>query len=473
MVTPAATSSIVSALGGGSGIDMAALARNLAEAQFAGRTARLESRTEVLERQVSTAATLKNQIVQFAASIGDRVRSGDISTQPTITNPAIAGVSRGAASGSGVYSLEVTQLASAQVLTSRAYAAATSAVGAGTLTLRFGAIDNGAFVADPARTATPIAIPVGATLAQTAAAINAAGAGVTAYVANGAGGATLVLKGSEGANNAFVLEASEDPAEPGLSNLAWVPASDPARLIASSASAAFKLDGVAMTSPTNAVENVAPGLSLRLSSTNPGNPATIRFSDPAAAVAGFMQDMVGALNELAASLGEATNPLGGDLARDSGARALRSAFAQLAGTTIMPDAASGQPRTLAELGLATNRDGTFRLDTARLNTTLRASPGGVSAMFTTGVHGVFATFDRLARAASTTTNPGSLGGSIARYSAQKGKLAEESAKLADAQEALRSQLTKRFAAADSRVGASRSTLSFLQGQIDAWNAQRD
>ena len=57
MVTTSATSSIVSALGGGSGIDMAALARNLSEAQFAGRLARIESSSELVERQISTASS--------------------------------------------------------------------------------------------------------------------------------------------------------------------------------------------------------------------------------------------------------------------------------------------------------------------------------------------------------------------------------------------------------------------------------
>ena len=74
---------------------------------------------------------------------------------------------------------------------------------------------------------------------------------------------------------------------------------------------------------------------------------------------------------------------------------------------------------------------------------------------------------------SSSPAPGSLGGSLARYSAKQTDLTEERSSLAEAQEALRAQLTKRFAAADSRVGTSRSTLSFLQGQIDAWNAQRN
>ena len=60
-------------------------------------------------------------------------------------------------------------------------------------------------------------------------------------------------------------------------------------------------------------------------------------------------------------------------------------------------AAGGDPATLADLGLATNRDGTFRLDTARLTATQKAAPEGVAAMFTTGLFGVYASFDKLGR----------------------------------------------------------------------------
>ncbi|MEY4474025.1 MAG: hypothetical protein RL671_2329, partial [Pseudomonadota bacterium] len=101
MVTTSATSSLVTALGGGSGIDMAALASNLAEAQFAGRLSRIDSRSELLDRQISKASALKNQISQLAASIGERVRTGDLSSQPSIANGAVAAVSKGVANGSG------------------------------------------------------------------------------------------------------------------------------------------------------------------------------------------------------------------------------------------------------------------------------------------------------------------------------------------------------------------------------------
>jgi flagellar hook-associated protein 2 len=139
----------------------------------------------------------------------------------------------------------------------------------------------------------------------------------------------------------------------------------------------------------------------------------------------------------------------------------------------MPNAAAGAPRTLSDLGLAIERDGTFRLDTAALQRTLERDPAGAAAMFTAGLYGVYATFDKLSRAASSTGDPGSLGGSIVRYQAKSADLGEAAAKLAEQQETLRATLVSRFAKADTRISASKSTLSFLQAQIDAWNASRD
>lgn len=475
MPTTSATSSLISTLGAGSGIDMVALATNLAAAQFAPRTDRLTARSETLDRQVSVASELKNQLLQFSSAIGDRVRGGDLSPQPQLGNPSVASASLVAgASPRGSFSLEVLALAKAQTLTGPSYAAASSPVGAGTLTLRFGTIGGTGFTADAARDPVAITIPSGATLSDLAGAINAAGAGVTAYVANGAGGAQLVLKGATGAASGFVLEAAETPGEEGLAALAWEPASGaPARLIGSAADASFKLDGVTMTSASNTVTQPAPGFNLELKGTNIGAPTQLTFADPVSAVSAFMGDFTAALNEIAGALAAATNPQSGDLARDPGARELRQAFSRLAGTVVMPGAAADAPRTLADLGLATNRDGTFRLDTARLSATLARDPAGVAAMFTTGLNGVYGTIDSMTRRATSSVNPGSLGGSLTRFARLQTQVKEDLAEVAEKQETLRATLTARFSATDARIGASRSTLTFLQNQIDAWNAQKN
>src|SRR5690606_32422702 len=233
--------------------------------------------------------------------------------------------------------------------------------------------------------------------------INAKGAGIKAYVAQTELGAQLVLKGAEGEQNGFIVEAAETPGEEGLAALAWDPTGggDPARLTSIAGNASFKLDGLAMTSAGNDTGQIAPGLSLKLTGANAGSPTQVNFGNPTANIAAAMQDLVSALNEVAAELVAAADPMSGDLAGDPGARALKRAMSQLGSQIVMPGAAEGAPRTLSDLGLAIERGGTFKLDTARLQATLQRDPAGAAAMFTTGLFGVYATFDKLSRNASS------------------------------------------------------------------------
>ncbi len=470
--TSSVTSSLIASLGAGSGTDMTALANNLAVAQFAGRTDRLTARSETLDRQISAASGLRNMITSLASSLGDRVRQGDLSAQPQVANGSVAQASlSGALQPKGTFSLEVTALAASQALASPAYATSAAMVGSGTLTLRFGTVDGASFTEDTAHAAVDIEIAAGATLAQVAEAINGKNAGVTAYVANTSEGAKLVLKGEEGAANGFILEAAEDVADPGLANLAWTPAAPAGRLLATAADASFKVDGLAMTAKSNSVVDAIPGVTLKLTGTNTGVPTKVTFSDPSASIRTAMQDLTSVLNEVATELRTLTDPQTGELSRDAGALGLKRSFSALGTTVIMPNAPEGTARTLSDLGLTIQRDGSFILDTTRLSETLTRDPAAAAAMFTNGLYGVYSTIDGIARAASTTGNPGSLAGSISRYTTLKTQTTEEQTKVAEKQEALRVQLVARFAVTDSRVGESRSTLTFLQNQIDAWNAR--
>jgi len=459
---------------------MVALAESLAKAQFENRQLRLEDKSEVLERQISAASTLRSLLSSFASALGDRVRTGDLSAKPTIANASVAKVSAPiGTAGKGTHSLEVSQLASAQTLLTPSYGAS-EVVGSGTLTLRFGSIVGTSFTEDAAQAAVDIEIAPGSTLADIASAINAKGTSVSAYVAQTANGSKLVLKGAEGANNGFVLESTEDnPGDAmsgpqGLELLDWRPQDgDAARLTSTAKNAEYTLDGVARTSASNKIASAAPGVSLELTGTNIGNPTTIGFGDPKQAVTTAMTDIVGALNEIAAELNAATDAMTGDLARDYGARALRREFSALGSKIIMPNAPAGTPRTLAELGVGIQRDGTFKLDSARLEQALTDHPEGVAAMFTPGINGIFATIDRIARNNAISTDPGSLAGSVARYTSQSQDITEDLAELAEQQERLRATMVARFSASDARIASSQSTLDFLKSQIDVWNAQRN
>ncbi|WP_225205636.1 flagellar filament capping protein FliD [Novosphingobium huizhouense] len=467
-----ATAKLVSALGGGSGIDTASLAEQLAAAQFASRLDQINSRSDKLATQISAASTLKGMVSTIASSFGDRVRTGDLAVTPQIANGSVAVVSKGTLTGSGTSTLEVTSLAKGATLVSPAYAAgATATVGSGTLTLRFGTIAGTTFTADASRSQVDVTIAQGATLTDVANAINAKGAGVTAYVATGAGGAQLVLKGKDGAANGFQIEANENPADPGLSALAWTPADDATRLKSAASDAAFVLDGVPRTSASNIITDAAPGLTLKLTGTNAGAPTTISFSDPASGISAAMGDLVAALNEMVSELNRDTDPISGTLNNNPGARELRRQLGALALAKVMPNAATGEPSTLAELGLKTNRDGSFTFDSARLSTTIAGNPAGTAKMFTTGLYGVYATLDKMSRAVTSTAGANTLGGSVASMTTLQAKLATQRSDIETKQETLRQKLVTQYAGLDARLSSSKSTLSFLQGQIAAWNAK--
>ncbi len=471
------TSSIVNSLGAGSGIDMVQLASNLAEAQFATRRNVLEARNETLEAKISAASLLRSQLTELSSALGDRLRSGDLSPTATISDPNILGVS--VTSGfnpTGSYSLEVSQLADNQLLAMDPYSSGDDLVGEGTLRIRFGEVSGSSFTEDTGTDAVEIAVAPDDTLSTLATKINSSGTGeLVAYVAEGANGAQLVVKGATGDQNGFVLEGESSAllpvASPGdLSYLSWDPATDAGQLRQTAQDAVFELDTIELRSESNTVTDLPEGMIFELQSTNVGEPATIDFPSNLTAISDVMTDLVAVLNDITASVAELAAPLGGTLGNDSGARALKRALSSLTTDEVMPTAAAGEPRTLGDLGLTINRSGTFEQDSDRLSETLASSPDGAAAMFTTGLFGVFATIDDMVRTTTATGDPGSLGGSVTRYTERLERNDERLAEIAEQQERVLERMTQTFVAADTRVSASQSTLSFIQAQIDIWNS---
>jgi flagellar hook-associated protein 2 len=465
--------SILSALGGGSGVNFIQLADDLAEATYSFRRDRLQREAEDLEARISAAALIRSSLTDLASALGDRIRNGDLAPQASIGNASVARVATTpGVTPSGSFSLEVTQLAASQTVVSQSYSSADDLVGEGTLTIRFGTVSGASFSEDTGRAPLEIAVGPDDNLTDLATRINgAAGGALNAYVAQGTGGTQLVIKGEEGAANGFVLEpasaASPSSSVPGdLQYLAWNPASDAGELRSTAQDALFELDTVARSSSSNRVTGLPGGMTLDLTATNAGAPTTISFSNDPGAITSVMSDFTAALNDLVQLLDENASIEGGALGSDAGARELRRDLQALTSRIVMPDAAEGEPRTLSDLGLSINRDGTFRLDNERLSATLEASPEGAAAMFTTGLFGVFGTMDKLARENSLRTDPGSLGGSLVRFERLVERNEERLARIDEQQASLRDRLTRSFVRSETRIAASQSTLSFLRQQFE-------
>ncbi|MEO1490201.1 MAG: flagellar filament capping protein FliD, partial [Pseudomonadota bacterium] len=388
-------SSIIAALGAGSGINFTQLAEDLAEASFGPQREALEVRNDDLQARISVASQLRSTLTELSSALGDRIRLGDLSPQISLGNSSVARVSIGAGtSPSGNYSLEVSQLADSQTLVSQSFGSGSDLVGEGSLRIRFGTVSGTSFTQDTNQAALDIAVSATDTLDDVAASITSQSEGaLEAYVVQGTAGAQLVVKGQEGAANGFVLEPTSTGAGPAgvpgdLSYLGWDPASDSGELRATAQDALFELDTVPISSPSNTVTGLPEGFTLELTGTNVGAPTELSFNTDTGAIEAVMGDLAAALNDVVNFLNEEASP-GGTLSNDPGVRELRRDLANLTSEIVIPGAGDGEPSTLADLGLSLTRDGTFQIDSDRLSRTLTDNADAAAAMFTTGPTGVF------------------------------------------------------------------------------------
>jgi flagellar hook-associated protein 2 len=471
--TGSATEALLTELGVSGNINATGLADELSQAQYAGQVDQLNSRSTALTTEISDASSLMNMTSSLASSLDSMINAGQLSSAPQIANSNVATVSTGSVQGSGTSTLEVDSLAQGQTIASPTIAAGATDVGSGSLTISFGTVSGSTFTAG---STSPVTINVaqGAKLSDVATAINNAGAGVTAYVATNSNGQQLVITGPQGAANAFTVSATENASDPGLSQFAWAPGTSGsgssgsgAALAASASDASYILDGVQRTSASNSISDAAPGISLNLTGTNPGNPTTISFTDPTQAITTGMNDLVSALNTIVGQLNTDT-AAGGPLGNNPGANALQQALSGLSTTTIMPDATTGQPSTLSDLGLTTNKDGTFTLDTTILDSALQNNPQAVAAMFTTGLNGVYGTIDNISQSVNDPVNGNSLAGTVSDMQTQQSTIATQLSTIATQQATLRTQLVSQYAALNSVVSADKSTQSFLTQQVALW-----
>lgn len=466
--------SIAKTLGSGSGIDISALVTSLVDAQFAAKTAALEKKEETLTAQISAVSDLKSAISGFDTALKSLIKTGTLATQPTSSNTGIVKVSTlsgGSAAGLAA-NLEVRQIASAQSAYTDPIADASAAIGTGKLTLTFGtaSVTDGEMTSFTAGAATPVEIDITAAdsnLTGIRDAINAKKAGVTASILSDSSGSRLVLKSATGASQAFTLTATEDVGAEGLSALDIGVGATGTTIGTAAQSAIVALDGVAVQRSSNSILDLVPGVRLDLVSASPGTTVSLGNSPPTEALGQAVNDVVDTYNELFGILKTATDPISGTLKSDPAAKSLLRSLSSLTTQTLLTGAEEDTPVTLSEIGLATNRDGTLRVDSFRLASVLANYPTNVEAMFKSGA-GVSKALAAIASEATNTEY--GLGASAQNYTAAKSKLADQQEKATEAAEAMRTRMTRQFAGMDAVVSSYKATQSFLTNQIAAWNS---
>ncbi len=467
-----AVESITKTLGSGSGIDTGALVTSLVEAQFAAKTAALTARSDKLTAQISSVAKLRSGITGFDSALSSLIAGGTLASKLVSSNEgavkatALANVDLSKISAN----IAVQQLAAAQVSSTDTGIAAGTPFRTGTLTLQLGrdVVTNGT-VTDftPAGAAIDIRIDDGdATLSGIASKINAAGAGVTASVVTDGDGQRLVLRGATGAAKAFELTAADDDTDAEGTSLATLAVGRTATNTSSGTrarDAILQVDGVRYTRTSNTVEGLVPGATLTLGAVGS---ASLSASRPGGTLSQAVADVVATYNEMLAIVKEASDPVTGTLRGDPAVAAMARSLRTLTTAQLGTTNTVGAPKTLADLGVATARDGTLSVDARRLTTAIADFPDAVESMFTAG-KGLSAAMSAIAK--SATSKSFGLDAATIRYTRDLGTVAKAKDDLTGKSDATKALLTRQFASMDSRVAAYKSTQTFLQNQIDAWN----
>jgi flagellar hook-associated protein 2 len=464
--------SLTSALGLGSGINTTQLVSDLSNATYGPKLDNLGALQSSNSARISAVASARSSLQTFSDALTKLLQSSTYSGQPVSNDPSIVSVK--ATGGGNITGLpaqiEVTQLAAAQVLQSTALGSASAVAGEGTLTLTVGA------------TSYDITLDASTnTLNDLASKINDAKSGVTASIVTDQSGARLVLKGETGTAKAFSLSSKLDPdtLDP-MTDVDLQRFTYPAELAGGmtrsqqAKNAQIKIDNVAMEFDRNDITTAIPNLRIDLNRALPGTTVTLATDQPTTGMSDLVKEIVDAYNTLKGSLNTAMRTSDGAgsssglLANDSGVRTMANRLARLTSTELAP---TGTYRTLADLGVSTNRNGTLTLDNTKLTKALAADPEGVVKMLNptapdathTGIAGALKSIkDYL------TSDKGPLSASASTYEKLAKNYSSDITKISAQKAAYSEQLTKSYSTMQSRLLAFKATQSYLEQQIAAW-----
>lgn len=476
--------STITALGVGSGLDIADIVSQLVAAERSPVETRLDSQEKTLEAKLSAFGTLKSAIAQFQTALGQlTVADTFLSRVASSGTEEVFTASAATSAAPGTFDLVVQQLAQSHKLISKGYASADATVGTGTLTISVGG-SSFSITVDGSN----------GTLAGIRDAVNGASdnTGVAASIVrvdDGAGGTvaklvlTATVTGTEGSLTVAVDDADgKDRDTAGLSALAYLPSARPTAIrnlteLRAAQDAKLTIDGQTVTRSGNTVDDAIDGVTLTLTglsgkdASGAWKSSTLAVAiDPSAAaerVQGFVtayNAVVDAIRSVAsydAATREATALFG-----DSSVRGLQSRLRAELSRVV-----SGLPAgaaSLAEIGVTTGRDGKLQLDQAPLDGALNSDLEAVANLFA-GEGGCAERLDDLVSRyldadGIIESRTEGLNGRLEAIEAQREALERR-------MESLEARLLKQYTAMDTLVAQLQTTSSYLTQQLELLKTQ--
>lgn len=220
---------------------------------------------------------------------------------------------------------------------------------------------------------------------------------------------------------------------------------------------------ITVTSATNTFSDVVPGVSVTLAAGATGT-ADVSITRDTGKLSAQVQTFVEAVNGVLAEIDSLTayNPTtkaSGMLAGDSGVRDLRSKVLD----TVFP---VGDEKTLAGLGIQTDRTGRLVFDKAAFESAYGADPAAVTARFTATGTGFATRVEQVARTASDKVD-GSLTLALTGRNAAIKRLNDGIESWDTRLELRRTALTRQFTALETALSRMNSQSTWLAGQISS------
>jgi flagellar hook-associated protein 2 len=203
------------------------------------------------------------------------------------------------------------------------------------------------------------------TLASLASAINSAGIGVNANVITDSNGSRLSLvSGTSGAAGELAVSGSLAGASAGA--ITFSSSQD-------GQDASLKVDGVTITSSSNTVSNVIPGVTFQLLGSSPGTQIQVEITNDNTDIETAVGKFVSAYNAVINDInGQEKNDSSGNAEPLFGNPTLALIQGQISGA-LFSGAASGTISNITQLGIGLNNDGTLTLNTDTLDSALNSN----------------------------------------------------------------------------------------------------
>jgi flagellar hook-associated protein 2 len=446
------SSSLLAVGGLVSGIDTNSLISGLVSAYSVPKTL-MKSQLDDMKTEKEAFAGLNTRLKTLQTSLEDVSSSTNFLAYSASSSSSAVAATASAGVAPGAYTVKVNRLATRETEVSDGFASKSAAgvLGSGTFSLTYGS------------TTTDIAVDDTMSLDDLVTAINDQADGVTAYLMN-TGDATspyrLVVTGDDtGADSKISFDTSTlTGTAPTFTEVATA---DDAEAV---------INGVTVYDGDNALDGVIPGLSFTASATGS---ATVQVEPDTTAMGDKLKAVVDAYNDVRSfidvkSAFDADASIKGPFVADGLVATITNQLGSLISSSF---SGFGNYKSLSQLGISTQQDGSLEFDADAFTTAYKESPDDVLDLVTKSKTGFAAQLDTLIT--HLTEDDGSLDSRNSSLTSSIDTMDSRISDFEDRASAYEDRLRAQFAAMEvalGKISASTSALSALFSSSSSSNS---